>query len=377
MVVSALAFSPDDKVLVSAGHDGELHFWDRATGQLQESVNPEAGAITSMAFAANGEYLATAGESHAIKLWQWRTRTELPVSHNQGDFLTAIAVRRDGRFLAASLLNRSVRLWDGFSNQVVRTLPVERESWARANSIDLSPDGETLVCNTGGPVIQLLETASGRPLHGFPFRRMGGLVSFSRGGRRLIAAVCADDLQVWEVDTQRERLRKRYTGNNAQPAYLAFSPDDSSLAVGLLQGEVIVQDTITGQKKISFLPGGPDPIRALAWSPNGRMLAVSGDNFFQLRDSTTGKLLWTLTGHEGTVIAAAFSSDGTTLACGSSDGTVRRWDMASGNLVQTIRLALPGAKILQIAFTPDGRHLLTANGNGTLYVLRIAAPRTE
>ena len=63
--------------------------------------------------------------------------------------------------------------------------------------------------------------------------------------------------------------------------------------------------------------------------------------------------------------------------CGGT-GTVRLWEARSGELQQTITLNLPCGYLGGISFSPDGRHLATANGDGTIYVLRLApaaAPR--
>jgi WD40 repeat protein len=371
--VYAVAFSPDNKTLISVGYDGEVQLWDPATGRLQESLNPRAGAIRAVAFGPGGEWLATAGDSHGVKLWRYSTRAELPLSRAQGDLLTATAVGPDGRVLAAGLLCDSVRLWDVGSNQVVRTFPVEKEQWAGCNSVDLSSGGQWLACNSGGSVVRLLETESGRELRSFPIHRNGGQVRFSRGGRRLLAATVGNNVQVWETDTQKELFRKQYQGTNPNPLCLAFAPDDRTLAVSLEQGEVILHETATGKEGPTLRPQGPQT-HALAWSPDGKLLATGGQGFFQLWEVATGKIAGTLCGHDGAVSAAAFSPDGKTVASGSSDGTVRWWDVANGALQQTIRLALPEARILRIDFAPDGRHLLTSNGNGTLYVLRLALP---
>jgi WD40 repeat protein len=369
--VYAVAFSPDDKTLVSAGYDGEVLFWDRATGQLLDSLNPRAGIINAVAFSSDGEWLSAGGNSHGVKLWRCSTRAELPFSRTHGDLLTATAVRPDGRLLAASLLNDTVRLWDVSSNRVVRTFPVEKEPWAGWNSVDLSPDGEWLACNSGGSTVRLLETASGRELRTFPIHRNGGRVLFSRGSRRRIAATCGNVLHVWDVDTQKELFRKQYTGTSPNVHCLAFAPDDRTLAVGLDQGEVILYDTGTGTEKLTLRPGQPRT-EVLSFSPDSTTLAAGGQGFFKLCDAATGKTCRTLTGHDWTVGAAAFSADGKALASGGWDGTVRCWDVQSGAVLQTIRLALPEAKVLRIDFAPDGRHLLAANGNGTLYVVRLA-----
>jgi WD40 repeat protein len=68
----------------------------------------------------------------------------------------------------------------------------------------------------------------------------------------------------------------------------------------------------------------------------------------------------------------AFSPDSVWLASAAYDGTVRIWDVASAAAVQTMRVCPPGGSINDLAFTPDGRHVVTANHNGTLYVLRLA-----
>jgi WD40 repeat protein len=75
--------------------------------------------------------------------------------------------------------------------------------------------------------------------------------------------------------------------------------------------------------------------------------------------------------HEHHLQAVAWSPEGDRIASTARDGTVRVWEAKTGRQLHLIRLGLPAPYINGVAFSPDGRHLTTANSNGTAYVLRL------
>jgi WD40 repeat protein len=85
--------------------------------------------------------------------------------------------------------------------------------------------------------------------------------------------------------------------------------------------------------------GTDDTVNALAFSPDGSLLAAAGgttegltrDNSIRLWDSTTFVVLQGLTGHRAAVRALAFNPDGTRLASVAEDDTLRLWGVAAAS----------------------------------------------
>ncbi|MGA8448412.1 MAG: hypothetical protein WB766_24975 [Roseiarcus sp.] len=102
----------------------------------------------------------------------------------------------------------------------------------------------------------------------------------------------------------------------------------------------------------------------MAFSPDGARVATgSSDGTARLWDAATGAAIETLTGHNLLINAVAFSPDGKQLLTGSFDNTARLWDLATGETVAT----LVGHKdyVWAVAFSPDGKRVLTGSRDNT------------
>ena len=116
--------------------------------------------------------------------------------------------------------------------------------------------------------------------------------------------------------------------------------------------------------QFATLKGHSDWVQSVAFSPDGKLLASgSSDGTVKLWDAATGSTLQTLDGGSLEVGPVAFSPNGKLLASGSLDGVVRLWDVAAGS----VKRMLKGWDAVEsVAFSPDGKRLALASNDGTV-----------
>ena len=165
-------------------------------------------------------------------------------------------------------------------------------------------------------------------------------------------------------------------GVQPQVSSLAYSPDGRTLAVAGYR-EVRLLDS-ANLKLRSALSGPTDAVRALAHSPEGGILAAAGGNPARygeivLWDANTGSHLRTLRGHRDYIYAIAFSPDGKTIASSSYDRLIKIWDAQSGAEIKTLKEHVDA--VFPIAFSPDGKRLASGSADRTVKIWDVASGR--
>lgn len=146
----------------------------------------------------------------------------------------------------------------------------------------------------------------------------------------------------------------------------AYSPDGQWSARGRLRTVELV-DAATGESRV--LTGHADQVRALAFSPDGHLLAAGGgpaarSGETKIWEVRSGNPMHVLAGHHDSVLGVAFSPDGKTLATCSYDKLVKLWDVASGEEQHTLKDHVDA--VFAVAFSPDGTILASAAGDRTV-----------
>ena len=176
-----------------------------------------------------------------------------------------------------------------------------------------------------------------------------------------LVASGSDDttVRVWSISTQ--ELLYVLKGHSKAVQHLVVSPDGYSLLSGDSGGTLCLWTIREGRLQRILADKIPAGVRALAASPDGRLVAIgSNDPSVRVWNPIT-EVIHVLTGHSGIVVAALFTPDSARLATAGEDGTICLWSMPEGQLIQ--RLRGHSLWVASLAISPDGKLLASASND--------------
>jgi WD40 repeat protein/serine/threonine protein kinase len=366
-----LAWSPDSKTLASGDYNGVVHLFNASTGQLRGVLEkPENLGIAMVAWSPNGKALATGHQDGSVRLWDAATTQPIDTFERKADgHVTSLAWSRNGRGLAGSG-GPTARLWNTMTGQEMLVMPGHPacDPTTGIESIDYrpvawSPDGAILAFPSQYSVVKTWWADSGRLLHAMNVNGSHpGRLAFAPDGKTLAAQIGPS---LWDVASGQPTELSPSAYNKSA---VAWSPDGRLLACADTEGEVQLWSIDSGQVARTAR-GRPGYARAVGFSPDGRVLAAAGWDDCQVRlwDARSGAPLRSTQGRPDTNnadTALAWSADGKTLATGSYYGQVRTFDAATGRWLVTMNGH--SAPIQSLGWSPDGRTLTSRDGQGVV-----------
>ena len=408
-LASALRFSSDGKSLVSVG----------GAGWAIISLDIETGKVTTMPFSMSepdgvfgsegGVYAITRDKvaggrrDGKIQLWDTTVHKALPTLRGHTDLsiqplnkplrrnsnrVLAVTFSPDGTRLASGSTDKTVRLWDLTNRNEWITLQ-KHTGWI--NVLAFSPNGKILASGSTDRTVQLWNTATGESLATFTGHIDGiTALAFSPDGSTLASASTDGMIRFWHTETGAP-LADRITGHTQLVKAATFFEDSSTLASVAFNGVITFWDVETSQKSTVQAAGHRDMFPTLAFSPDGTKLVSVGaegttvfgagistwrqDHLIRLTNVKTGRELATLQ-YAREVNELTFSPDGETVAF-SGLGEIRLWNTETGD-EQAIPLADQRAGIhnmptvLALAFSPDGRWLVSGTRDGKIQMWDVA-----
>ena len=327
-----LAFTPDGGQLISATDSGMVFIWDVDSAEPVARLALHDDLVSHVVVHPDGELAFTVSADGSLVAWDIGGFGNMKQIRGHDASVLDVAFLPDSRHFvtssgrmtadAAIANDNTLRLWDSVTGQEERRFEGHNDSIFQ---FDLAPDGATIVSSSYDQMVRVWDTITGEELR----RIWAGSISIS----------------------------------------LAHAPDAPVVAVGGLDGSLVLYGVDENKGERIFFRSNEWPVWAVAFSPDGTQLLSGSDDGIRLYDVASGEAMAHWTEHTETVTAIAFSPDGKTALSSGNESVILLWDVASGTVLDSF----PGHQGVRtrLAFLPDGDHFVSTGWDGNVVVRRL------
>jgi WD40 repeat protein len=421
------AMDPKGRYAATSDVNGRVFLYP-LDGPGRAQLQGPSSTMTGLRFSADGTQLVAAGLDGMARIWSVPGGVLLAQLRGPGS-MTRAEFSPDGRRLVTGHGDGSLRIWELLPRPLELPLetPAERAAndlagaHIEATGADFAPGGATIVTSSRDGLARIWDAATGRELPagtGCTVPPMGpgclALKTYGAQGLWLTDAVFSPDgrwiatsghygnVVIWDARTAAMHVRARDLDTVVDD--VAFSPDGRMLATAARDGRAQIIDTASG-KVLAVLRGSDKAVYKVVfasnenvltagedglireWSVRGqlvRVIANLGDTVLGLDINATADLLaaavgdqvillsrdggrrTALAGHVGLVSTIEFDRRADLLISGGLDGTVRAWDVHTGDAAAVFHV--PGGGVLALDVDRSGQRIVAATPGGAAYV---------
>jgi WD40 repeat protein len=407
-----LAFTADDRLLMSWSVDQSVRVWRRADRSQRRVF--DGAAYSCGAWHPSGSQVALGTVGGDIELWSMHDERAVTTLRGHSGSVVSLAYDREGTRLVSSSEDKSIRLWD-------LTEAEERKVyWGHrgiVTQVAFARDQQRLFSTSFDRELRVWDVASGALLS-VVGRHRQAVLSFAQGPSAEVLATAGLDntVRLWNTATHVEPTA--LVGHQKSAIHVAFDPHGRFLASAGTDKTARLWNPATGEQ-IAVLEGHDDAVFALAISPDGKHIVTgSFDQSVRLWDAETAQPLRVMRGHDTGVYSVQFVDGGRRVVSCSHDGSLKLWDGDTGFEVRSVRF--PGmvtqlataetaqllavgwfgdvgvvemldattgrrlgkvveapAIIMGLDFSPDDKRLAVGSWDGSVRVVHLNAPKME
>jgi WD40 repeat protein len=353
--IDALAFAPDERMLISAGVDCTIKLWRADSEQLHQiapiaSIPAHSDRIRALAFSPDGRHFASGSADRTIRVWRMLDRGLAQTMSSSGGGVEAVSFSPDGTQLASGSRDRHARLWDVRSGRCVRIFEAHNGA---VESLCFSSDGKSLLTGASDHTARLWRTSDGillRTLTGH--RGPVSAVAFNIGDQAPTTLGEDGSLLVWSEPHETPTVQILPISGSV--GALVFSADGSLLAIGDGDGEVLVSpamETLPPRRRRIEYGGTVD---SLAFTDTGRLVSSTADGIIRLCRFDADETIIMLRIH-GSHPKTILAPNGNWLATADKERTVQLWRLQTD-------LRNPGGSFWRVLRGMQGRPMLLQTG---------------
>ncbi|MBW4564572.1 MAG: PD40 domain-containing protein [Mojavia pulchra JT2-VF2] len=366
--MSAIAFSPDGKILAIGDGNGKICLWQIADNQQLMLIKAHQGWMRCLAFSPDGKLVVSGGSDCLLSCFDTINGRRVQTFSGHTQPLITVTFINEGQQIVSIASDKTYKIWNIADGRCVRSISANNE---KITAIALSPDGKTLATASLDQTIKLLDTTSGnlttfRTDHSCQITAL----AFNLDGRILAIGGANADATIHLWDISHKNCLIKSSGHTLSIKSIAFSPDGKTFASSSRDQTVRLWNIFNGEC-CQILQGHSDEVLAITFSPDGQnLVSLSTDETIKLWDISKGQVLRTWYGYSQPINSVSFSFDGKLIASGHHDQKIRLWNVSTGEVVST--LVGHQNSIASVALSPDGKMLASGSEDETAKLWDIA-----
>lgn len=359
-------FDSTGRFIISGSGDTTVRVWSLQTNRELYTLTGHVGSVRDVTFSRDGLLAASASADETIRIWDLAHGAQLQQfnGHLATNVVSVVGFVPNSTHMFSGGWDANLVLWDTESGEELFRFP-DHERWVLDS--DINATGTRLIVgHEGGAVVYELESNEEIMRfteHNASVRR----VAISPDGTIAITGGNDNQLMMWNVDTGELLIDPIVTGNT--PDSVSFNADGTRFIFSTTANTIVIRAVDNPSEDLYVFEDLGDFAK---FTVNEAQILVVDSNRVMLIDLETGTEVIGFDGHNSEVFAIDLNSDESQLATGSSDGTIRLWDVASGSELRRISV---GTEVYSVAFSADDVTL--ASGDFAVRLWDIEPPSVE
>ena len=414
--VNAVEFTPNDELAVSGSADGTARVWRISDGQTLRTMSGHSGPINDVCITPNGRYVLTVSDDHNVRMWELESGLPMATLRGHTAAVQSVTVSPEGRFAFTGSMDGTIRVWDltkapyttdeeahagritavdvshnsGFavSSSVDGTIKVWdwkkteelrtlRGHTGPVNCVQLLWDGNRAISGSDDGTIRVWNIATGRVVNRI-VAHTGRVVAVADMGDGRRVASAGDDGSVHVWDLGREMMLRSYQTFRSKELSLTVSESGRQLLISAgcktdrsrpawgRSEQIQVLDINSGQVS-HRLAGHTESVSAVRSVGHLKVISSSLDGTIRTWNLQTGESSETIYGDGSGILAIASSHDLQTIAASDTHKQLKVMDMRSGDKITAMSF---DSTIRAVTFTPDNQVIIVGDDLGQVHFVR-------